>query len=284
MISMPMGQKLSCAVCGMAADPSLKSLQDWLRGNPDLQIMGEYRQIRDFIQSMDHTGVIPQVTIVLQSYSDQYSSAEVSDLIGRLLFQRVFCCYGAWCVADGRTHEVWPVSCRMSVTDAPELIGDEIQAALSGEPALLPLAAAEEVFAHRVRLESAYRRLISRPSVLIVSDDLSLRMTLCALLQSRGHSVIHSGFTVTSAADSQLCREIVAGDFGTVLLDVDTPAESLERMRSLLRSLQQITRWFGISGFAPGSLSLPWISRIFSKSDLMFDIAETDTVHSEVVG
>src|SRR5258708_1025798 len=52
----------------------------------------------------------PELIVVFQSWSDQYSASEVDELLAFAPLARVVVCYGAWCESDGRNRQIWPMS------------------------------------------------------------------------------------------------------------------------------------------------------------------------------
>ena len=116
------------------------------------------------------------VTLVLQSWSDQYSRTQISRLAGQHIFGRLYCCYGPACESDARNRDLWPDAVRVSL----RLASATILADLNERREILPLTAApDEVFAHR-----AIRRDSDSPSghVAIISPDSSFRKSLQQLL------------------------------------------------------------------------------------------------------
>jgi len=128
------------------------------------------------------------LTVVLQSWSDEYLPGEVDRLVGATLFTGLLCCYGAWCEGDGRTHRVWPHGTRIPLRYAYQVIQAELRRIKSERPMLPPTAARDEVFLYR----QSDDRPSSRPghdAALLVSPDRLYRSTLGSVMTSCGWNV-----------------------------------------------------------------------------------------------
>jgi hypothetical protein len=107
----------------------------------------------------------PELVIALQTWSDQFSQADVLELINLVPLARIVCVAGAWCDGDGRTQSHWPLAVRVRVAQAVSRIRREMAACRSsrGDPGEriaksagsgerwtnLPLTASRgEIFAH----------------------------------------------------------------------------------------------------------------------------------------
>jgi hypothetical protein len=88
----------------------------------------------------------PELIIVCQHGSDEFTTPEVHRLIGLYPLARLVCCYGSWCASDGRTRDIWPLAVRVPVELAPERIRRELEV-LAGRRRPLPLTASrDEIF------------------------------------------------------------------------------------------------------------------------------------------
>ncbi len=100
----------------------------------------------------------PDLIVVLQTWSDQFSTGDVLKLLSLAPLARMVCAAGSWCDSDGRTRTSWPLAVRIRAVDAPGRIDREIgllRSAAKGSGAAdsvrrsaLPLTASRaEVFA-----------------------------------------------------------------------------------------------------------------------------------------
>ena len=153
------------------------SLLAFVRHHPAVRIVHEFSGIDQAIDAGLAETIPADIVLVLQEFSDQYSLPESHQLIGRMMFGRVFCCYGPWCQADGRSHDIWPVSTRIAVASAETIVSMELDAFSAGLPPQSPMSAAEEVFVHRICPVS---RSSQRPrtAALIISGERPLRNTV----------------------------------------------------------------------------------------------------------
>jgi len=91
-------------------------------------------------------GWFPELVLVCQHGSDEYTTPDVHRLIGLYPLARLVCCYGPWCASDGRTRDIWPLAVRVPVDAAPDRIRRELDV-LSGSRQPLPLTASrDEIF------------------------------------------------------------------------------------------------------------------------------------------
>ncbi len=86
----------------------------------------------------------PDLVIICQSWPDEFPAAEVTSAFGRWPLALWVCCYGAWCASDGRTRSIWPISVRVSVSEAEPRLSHvwRVLTEQRGEP--LPLTASRD--------------------------------------------------------------------------------------------------------------------------------------------
>ncbi|GDY08220.1 MAG: hypothetical protein DWI21_13180 [Planctomycetota bacterium] len=99
-------------------------------------------------ERLEKSFVDPDVIVVCQSWSDEFSAGEVALALGRWPLALWVCCYGAWCASDGRTRSTWPISVRVPVDEAECRLNHvwQVLTQQRGEP--LPLTASrDEAFA-----------------------------------------------------------------------------------------------------------------------------------------
>lgn len=173
----------------IVGDPQLAefgSLLSWMDGDyferskrvqvPD--IAGAVRKIS--------TGVFPDLVIVLQSWSGEYSSAEVNALLAQIPLARLVVCYGPWCESDGRNWNIWPLPVRVPYWAAERRIAREWQSIVHpSESHPVPWSASrEEIFDadHPPLGISAAPR-----SFLVDSPDPAYRQFLVELMSAGGH-------------------------------------------------------------------------------------------------
>ncbi len=213
---------LSVAIIGRTHASEFRDLVRQIQNSRDLQVTGQFETIEDALNSGLVEHLPADLVVVLQAFSDEYSAVDAGQLIGRMLFRRVLCCYGPWCVSDGRTHEIWPVVTRVSVASAWSVLEQEVRNIQAGLEALLPMSAAEEVFTHRAIAESnIFSATVDL--VLIVSDDRSLRETIAEILQPTAKQVFECGTSIAQVQrtlNTIRIRDAVQSGI-RVLLDID---------------------------------------------------------------
>ena len=280
---------VSVVIVGSTELELFRPLLASLRSDPAVRIRAELPAIADALKILPDSQLAdPQphvdVVIVLQSHSDEFSALHVQLLIGRMLFGRVVCCYGPWCQADGRTHLIWPVSCRVPVASAAALLSAEFDAVREQRPALSPMSAGEEVFLHRnlPHVESAGWK---PTDFCVVSDDRVLRNSvaqlceeLCGELQPSALRDCTVRTTSLQAARNVLQVRSAPSRALVVLIDLD-PLDEL--CRELLHWLDQNEvpgTKIGITVFATSSFSLPTLNEIFDKLELSARLRELPTL------
>lgn len=286
---------VSVVIVGQTELALFRRVLAFLKSDPAVRVLAEGETISDAlgILPVSHAadsrsgkspaaGSLPEVdvVIVLQAHSDEYGTLDVQLLIGRMLFGRVVCCYGPWCQADGRTHTIWPVSCRVPVGSAPILLAAEFEAVREHRPPLSPMAAAEEVFVHR-NLQHVTPASWKPREFFVVSDDRVLRETvaqlcleLCCELQPSKHTDNRVRTTSMRMARSGLqnCGEPMRPLI--VLVDLDPCDQTCRDFLQWLEKNAGPKMVIGITVFAESSFSLPMVNEIFDKLELSARLRE----------
>ena len=152
------------------------------------------------------------LTLVLQSWSDEYSPAEVNRLIGTTQPFGLLCCCGQWCAGDGRTRAIWPPAVRVLVPWAADAVRQLLRDQQAGHR-LLPLTAArDEVFLYRSSESlptSVSRPSATTPSVLVLSADRVYRRTLADALRHQGCRVSEAALRETSLHEPTAATHVV---------------------------------------------------------------------------
>ncbi len=160
----------------------------WLCAQPTVKIVGEFASIEDAFADEGLLLADADMTIVLQSWSDQYSKTLADRLIGQTLFHRLICCYGAWCESDGRNRDIWPDAVRVSLRLAQSVVEREILRIADDEPAIPPTSARDEIFSYRLGELGDWKPISGLQDLngAIVGADKVLRKTLSMLLSDLG--------------------------------------------------------------------------------------------------
>ncbi len=217
------GVPAATAIVGREEHRAFESLMAMLRSRSDVQIIREFPTLRHAAAAGLGRDLIADLVIVLQSYSDEFAQDDVNDLIGLMLHRCVLCCYGPWCISDDRSHAIWPVAHRVPADTAEPVVAMELAEFSRGATPLSPMAAGEEVFAHRTRLlPDAGSIPNATTSVLVISNDVALRDTTAQICRRLGRSVSCVG-TESSPIDDVIHG--LSSSLRFVLIDLDsTPA------------------------------------------------------------
>lgn len=251
--------------------PVFASLRRWLAEALPKGIAGSFRNIPDALGSSLFAAQPPDLVIVLREYSDQYTPADVSLLIGRMIFSRVLCCSTAWCISDGRTHDVWPAACRTETGSAEARIMHELQGFLQLQPPLSPIAAAEEVFAlHAVAFESAADAVRCGQSravrAFVMSDDIPLRNTLQSILNSAGILAETGSFEVLTNL-----LLLASGPAPPELLFVDIDGSEFHPEALAKQAAGKALRIAALTGF-PGTPCPQWADELLDKNEFSLQV------------
>lgn len=134
--------------------------------------------------------LFPDLIVVLQSWSDQYSATDIQHLLSFAPLARLLVCYGSWCESDGRNRNRWPLSVRVPVWAAVQRIEREWRL-ITDSTATSPLpwsASREEVFAADHSALSIVSDWTGRTQTfLIESPDIHYLSSVHDLLSAMGH-------------------------------------------------------------------------------------------------
>lgn len=149
-----------------------------------------HRRFDDIQAAIQEPDVVQeaQLTIVLQSWSEQFVRRQIHHLIGLTFSNRLICFCGPWCESDGRNHDLWPDAIRIPVREASTYLNDVYQAIISKAAGLPPTAAKDEVFADRssaiVPADALQTQKRSLTNAAVIGPDASLRRTMANVLKS----------------------------------------------------------------------------------------------------
>lgn len=106
-------------------------LRDWLRAHtppPNVRRAADLREVRRIKDGGDW---LPDLVLVCQSWSDQFSAVDANALVAWFPLARLVCCHGPWCESDGRTRTQWPLAVRVRASLAPARLDLEIDLPLT---------------------------------------------------------------------------------------------------------------------------------------------------------
>ena len=245
-----------------------------IQNSRDLVVVGQFDTILEAVEAGLAERIPADVVVVLQAFSDEYSAADAGELIGRMLFGRVLCCYGPWCISDGRTHDIWPVVARVSVGSAWSVLQQEGRNIRAGVPALLPMAAAEEVFVHRAAVASV-RYQGASDAILIVSDDRILRETIAETLRHSATQVFDCSTSLNQLQRvlKKLSAASVAHSKVSVLLDIDGMESRESELLAMIRTQFSTSRLLLLSSFPQSIADNGTYDQIIDKLEVNAQLA-----------
>lgn len=265
-------------IIGRVDDSVFHDVLHFLRRNDQLSIVAEYPTLSAGLQAGLGQSLSADFVIVLQSWSDEFTQHNINELIGRLLFSRIVCCYGPWCTADGRSHELWPVAFRVPAASASSMIDRELADFFIGTQPLFPMSAGEEVFAHR----SVFPDLSSNPTArrtVVISDDSAFRKTVAEILETLS---CECGVLPMASESIRSFFTSRQHDRGLVIVDLDGPVGNICDCLDVLHSEFSISTVAGMSVFAasldtkklhpetkPQSFH---VSQVFEKTELLLQL------------
>ena len=240
-----------------------------LRQDSRIRVAAEFQTLSAALQAGLGKTLSADFVVVLQSRSDEYAQDQINDFIGRLLYARVLVCYGPWCMADGRSHELWPVAFRIPVGSAAALIELELVGYLTGAQPLFPMSAGEEVFAHRSVFPDVFGTTIHRQAI-VVSDDVEIRRTVTGILNALKYECAALPMLMSSIHTYLNSRD---GAVSIAVIDLDGPRDKIDACLDLLGNEVHIKQVVGMSVFAASlektDIAIPSESRSFAVSDLI---------------
>ncbi|HIF00453.1 MAG TPA: hypothetical protein EYG03_29545 [Planctomycetes bacterium] len=240
---------------GSASRREFSTLVSWLRQNPATRIVGHFKDIGTSLDGWDILAADPEMTVVLQSWSDEFSQSDVNHLIGRTLFQRLLCCFGPWCESDGRNRAVWPDALHVSVRLAESVIAAELHRIDSGGPSIPPTLARDEVFAHRMDTTADGQSLSGLQEMIgaVISPDRVFRKTVCSTLRDYGLRSVH--LPLITSRRRIVPKETPRGPIHLVFHDLDPWGELTEDSLAAARRMFPSSTVLGIASMPDAGIS-----------------------------
>ncbi len=159
------------------------------------QVPGE--RVREASGVFDLTALVgaggwhPDLIVVLQSWSDQFSENDFHKVLALCPLARIVCCFGAWCDSDGRTRSIWPLAVRIPIVAARRRLINELALLENHHSPVAPLpltASRAEIF------ESDYSAPADKSpangratAATVISPDRPFRQMLEAAAQDWGY-------------------------------------------------------------------------------------------------
>lgn len=255
-------------IIGRDDGSTFRDVLQMLRRNDQVRVISEYQTLSAALEAGLGQTMSADFVIVLQSYSDEFAQHEINELIGRCLFGRILCCYGPWCTADGRSHELWPVAFRIPAGSAASLVDLELLGFQTDTPASFPMSAGEEVFAHRSQFPDDLAPSVLRKAF-VISDDSELRATVAGILTAMNCESTKLPLSV-SAIRSHLATQ--NDDIWLAIIDLDEANRVVQECLDVLHTNGRITTSVGMSVFSPALEN----SAIGAESRLLHIVEKTE--------
>lgn len=222
-------------ILGNLQSPEMRPVREWLSTWPDPAQQRIVQELRSARAIRDEGDWFPDLVIVCETWTEQYSGVEVHALLTLFPLARLVCCYGRWCLSEGRTREVWPLSVRVPAADAGRRLQREwldLCDARSAPASRLPLTASRgELYEFLTQGELTPPAVPIRAEV--DSPDPWLRQMWEQVLQQAGYAVESSAAETPAATKSASSSPPKAG---LILFDLDPwPV----RQTALIRCRQQ---------------------------------------------
>lgn len=143
-----------------------------------------------------HQGAFPDLTIVVQTWSDEFPFRDILSLPGFGPLSRVLCCYGPWCISDGRSRQDWPLALRVPLEHFGAALRSEMQQLTTPDQSEAPLqwtAGRDEIFRHQQPPIAVGSASGSRCVIRVISPDRKLAEMWVELVRKAGFPVAAEG-------------------------------------------------------------------------------------------
>ncbi|MES2791237.1 MAG: hypothetical protein V4719_16600 [Planctomycetota bacterium] len=179
----------------LLGDPGTAEFSDVFKVlNAVVPAAAELSAIRDMseLAELSRRQEFPDFIVVVQTWSDEFRFEDVLQLPGFGLLTRVLCCFGPWCVSDGRSRQDWPLALRVPVEHFETALRSEWQqltAPQQAEPPLPWTAGRDEIFLQRQSDIAPQSPASARCTIQIVSPDRKLAEAWSELVREAGFSI-----------------------------------------------------------------------------------------------
>lgn len=103
--------------------------------------------IQAAISLINRGELVPDLVVSYQGIPDEYSKADIDQLIGMLPLSRFVVAFSPWCESIGRTEQRWPSAWSVPAGHAAARIRFELQQLAAGQQPLPATASRDEAFA-----------------------------------------------------------------------------------------------------------------------------------------
>ncbi len=117
--------------------PDLVPVREWLDRHIPPSMIRCAETLREIRRLKDEGVWHPDLIVVFQTWSDQFSGVDAHALFSWFALARVVCCHGPWCESDGRTRVQWPLAVRVPATLAAARL--DLEREFLADPDFCPL-------------------------------------------------------------------------------------------------------------------------------------------------
>ncbi len=239
------------------------------------QVIGHFATIRE---ALDNEDILPaaDLTLVMQSWSDQFTVDDVNRLIGQTLFRRLLCCYSVQCESDGRNRSIWPDAIRVPLRLAASVIHREMRDICDRREPVPPTAARDELFSERSRfLESSeLKSALQNMNGAVISSDRSFRKTVRHALKEMGLKSVDVPPLKVDGIHRIRTKETSRGPVHLVLHDLDPWNQFIETSLRITRRTFPAAVVLGMATMPDGGLAVE-----VADQELAAVIPKLDIVH-----
>lgn len=142
--------------------------------------------------SLVRTGeLIPDLVVSYQSIPDEYSAADIDQLIGMLPLSRFVVAFSPWCESIGRTEQRWPSAWSVPLAHAAARIRLELQQLADDLPPRLATTSRDEAFATLAAGSLEQTNHLGRGmSARVISADVSIKECFESIAISLGFEIL----------------------------------------------------------------------------------------------
>ena len=220
-------------------------------------VVNHFATIREALDNEDALSAA-DLTLVMQSWSDQFTVDDVNRLIGQTLFRRLFCCYSVQCESDGRNRSIWPDAMRVPLRLAASIINRELSDIRLGREPVPPTAARDELFSERSRFIDSpdLKYALQNMNGAVISPDRSFRKTVQQALRELGLKTVDVPPLKVNGIHRIRAKETSRGPVHLVLHDLDPWTESMESSLQITRRTFPSAAILGMATMPDGGIAV----------------------------
>lgn len=256
-------------VVGLAESPEMLPLAAALLELASTVQVDRAVHVDQAVELVESRGLYPDLVIVCQHWPDEYTIADVRQLVACAPMARLICCYGPWCESDGRNRETWPTGARIPAMLVAGRLGREIDVLLGCRSPLPLTASRDETFEFNLCNHDSKKGHSPR-TIQIRTPDRELERWLGELVTFAGHECA----SATAERTPNLATDVI-------LWDLD-PWDA----RRLADEFRQIQSDFAPENEAPaiiGLMGLPYpedlvAAKSFGMKTILHKLAPSDEI------